>query len=184
MSSTFDENDFNSDSGMMTSVWGPSMWHCLHTISFNYPIKPSKKTKEQYYNYMKALNHVLPCRHCRDNYQKNLKSVKFSKRVFKNRNTFSRFMYNFHEEVNKMLGKQSNLTYEDVRTRYEHFRSRCISEEKNSSNLENGCVQAFYGKKSKCILQIVPKSSKKKTFKMSPKCKIKKLYGGNFKFKN
>lgn len=176
---TFSKNDFDSDSGMMTSVWGPSMWHCLHTMSFNYPINPDKKTREQYYNYILALNHVLPCRYCRENYKNNLKKVKFSRRVFRNRNTFSKFIYNLHEEVNNMLGKQSNLSYDEVRTRYEHFRSRCLKDDKPPKNsMENGCINAFYGKKSKCILQIVPKESKKKTFHMSPKCKIKKLYGG------
>jgi hypothetical protein len=29
----------------MTSVWGSPMWHVLHTISFNYPIKPTKEQK-------------------------------------------------------------------------------------------------------------------------------------------
>ena len=42
-----------------------------------------------------------------------------------NRDKFSRYIYNLHETVNKMLGKQSGLSYCDVRERYEHFRSRC-----------------------------------------------------------
>ena len=43
----------------------------------------------------------------------------------KNRNTFSRYIYRLHRLINKMLGKQSGLTYEAVRERYEHFRARC-----------------------------------------------------------
>ena len=43
----------------------------------------------------------------------------------KNRDTFSRYIYNLHELVNKMLKKKSGLTYADVRKRYEHFRARC-----------------------------------------------------------
>ena len=46
---TFTENDFNSGDGMLTSVWGPSMWHTLHTISFNYPVIPTKEQKVKYY---------------------------------------------------------------------------------------------------------------------------------------
>ena len=42
----------------------------------------------------------------------------------KNRDTFSRYVYNLHETVNKLL-KKSGLKYCDVRERYEHFRSRC-----------------------------------------------------------
>ena len=30
---------------MLTSVWGPSMWHYLHTMSFNYPVKPTPEEK-------------------------------------------------------------------------------------------------------------------------------------------
>ena len=33
---------------MMTSVWGPSMWHYLHTMSFNYPIHPTEQDKKYY----------------------------------------------------------------------------------------------------------------------------------------
>ena len=40
MNNTFKKEDFNSPDGMLTSVWGPSLWHSLHAISFNYPIKP------------------------------------------------------------------------------------------------------------------------------------------------
>ena len=41
----------------------------------------------------------------------------------KNRETFSKYVYNLHEHINKMLKKKSNLTYDDVRVRYEHFRA-------------------------------------------------------------
>ena len=42
----------------------------------------------------------------------------------KNRFTFSKYIYDLHEIVNKMLKKKSNLSYCDVRERYEHFRAR------------------------------------------------------------
>ena len=32
---TFKKRDFQSGDGMLTSVWGPSLWHYLHTLSFN-----------------------------------------------------------------------------------------------------------------------------------------------------
>ena len=41
----FNKDDYNSSDGMLTYVWGPSMWHTLHTISFNYPVKPDMKTE-------------------------------------------------------------------------------------------------------------------------------------------
>jgi len=42
----FVKKDFVSGDGMVVSLWGPAMWHSLHTISFNYPIKPSKSDKK------------------------------------------------------------------------------------------------------------------------------------------
>ena len=44
----FSSEDYNSDNGMLTSVWGPPMWHALHTISFNYPVNPSLQQKKNY----------------------------------------------------------------------------------------------------------------------------------------
>ena len=35
----FKKKDYNSEMGMSTHIWGPSIHHALHTISFNYPIK-------------------------------------------------------------------------------------------------------------------------------------------------
>ena len=41
---------------------------------------------------------------------------------------FSMAMYKLHEEVNCMLGKKSNLTFSEVRDRYETFRARCLDD--------------------------------------------------------
>jgi len=175
--SVFNKEHFNSGDGMLTSVWGPPLWHTLHTISFNYPVKPSKEQKEDYYNYFKSLEKVLPCRYCRDNYGENLKSLKFGKRHFKNRDTLSKFVYNLHEQVNKNLGKKSGLSYSQVRDRYEHFRARCLADEKkkeSKSKKEKGCTNPLYGVKSKCVMNIVPKSSKKESLTINDKCKIKR----------
>ncbi len=50
--------------------------------------------------------------------------------ALKNRENFSRWMFDLHELINKMLKKRSGLTYESVRQRYEHFRSRCTLDKK------------------------------------------------------
>jgi len=127
----FNEHDYNSEDGMLTSVWGPSLWHTLHTISFNYPIKPSKEQKNFYKDFFTNLKNVLPCKYCRDNYVLNLKKYKINSKVLKNRESFSRWVYNLHEHINTNLNKKSGLSYEEVRDRYEHFRSRCLIETKD-----------------------------------------------------
>ena len=60
---------------MLTSVWGPSMWHSLHTISFNYPVKPTQQQQNKYYRFFMSLTDVLPCKYCRQNLPKNMKAV-------------------------------------------------------------------------------------------------------------
>ena len=126
------------------------------------------------------------------------------------RETFSRYIYDLHEMVNKMLGKSSELSYNKVRERFEHFRSRCTAEEanakvftfrttrrqKNTSDKddkqnkdkqmkekqikdkqmkEKGCTEPLYGKKSRCILNIVPIEDKTATLKIHKECMKRRL---------
>ncbi len=174
----YSKKDYNSGDGMLTTVWGPSMWHYLHTMSFNYPVKPTSLDKIHYKNFMLNLKYTLPCRHCRENLSNNYKAHPLKDCHLKSRATFSRYVYRLHEIINKMLGKKSGLKYCDVKERYEHFRARCT--EKNpkifkfkKTKREKGCTEPLYGKKAKCIIKIVPQDEKCKTFQMDEKC-IKK----------
>ena len=170
-SSVFTEKDYNSGDGMITSVWGPPMWHVLHTISFNYPVSPTEEQKKHYYKFYYNLKNILPCKYCRDNLANNFKKVPLTMDVFESRNTLSMYIYELHETINTMLGKDSGLSYEDVRERYEHFRSRCLNKP-SVKGIENGCTESKYGVKSRCILNIVPKDSRKSSIKIDPRCKV------------
>lgn len=177
----FGKNDFSSGDGMVTKIWGPLVWTSLHTISFNYPVNPTNADKKHYRDYVYNLRYVLPCKYCRINLTNNLEKKPLEMCHMKNRDTFSRYIYELHELVNKMLGKKSGLTYCDVRERYEQFRSRCTEEKprifkfknttkKNKTKKEKGCTEPLYGKKSKCVINIVPQEDKSATFKMDKKC--------------
>ena len=168
----YTRKQYNNGNGMLTSVWGPSLWHYLHVMSFNYPTKPTTQQKKAYKQFILGLRHVLPCGYCRKNLKKNLKCLPLRQKDLKNRNNFSRWIYRLHELVNKMLGKKSHLTYCQVRDRYEHFRSRCDkkSKKKTRKKREKGCVDAVHGLKSKCIIKIVPQETKCKTFQMDKRC--------------
>ena len=175
----FSKKDFSDGDGMLVSVWGPAQWHFLHTMSFNYPVKPTNKDKKHYRDYMLNLVNILPCKHCRENLKKNYKVFPLTMDCMKDRNSFSRYVYRLHERINKNLGKDSGLTYCDVGERYEHFRARCLDEKtkkfifkKTRKNKRaKGCTEPLYGKKAKCIIKIVPKEEKCKTFQMDEKCK-------------
>jgi hypothetical protein len=175
----FTKKQYTSGDGMLTTVWGPSMWHYLHTMSFNYPNNPTKEEREQYKSFILQLQYVLPCKYCRVNLTNNFKHMPIKECHMKNRFTFSKYMYDLHEIVNKMLKKKSNLSYCDVRERYEHFRARCSKKEKlfkfNKTRKEKGCTESLYGKKAKCVIKIVPQENKCKTFQMDNKC-VKKSF--------
>ena len=66
------------------------------------------------------------------------------------------------------------------------FRARCIDEKreglrgkkkvskKKKRVVEKGCTTPYYGKKSQCVINIVPKSKKCKSFKIDKRCIIRR----------
>ena len=142
----FTEKQYKSDYGFITYVWGPMLWHFLHILSFNYPVNPNEYNKKHnyckgfiqniYYFFIKLLQYILPCKSCRDNLVNNLNFLNFKQnknQIMKNRKSFSKFVYQLHEVVNKMLNKSSNLTYNEVRDFYEHFRAFCTNKDEKGN---------------------------------------------------
>jgi hypothetical protein len=175
----FTKKDYNSGDGFLTSVWGPAMWHYLHTMSFNYPVNPTPEQKKHYRDFIINLQYVLPCKYCRMNLTNNFKKKPLQLCDMASRDTFSRYIYELHETINKMLGKKSYLTYCEVRDRYENFRSRCTEEKPKvftfkksltKKKKEKGCTEPLYGTKSKCVINIVPQEDKSATFQINKKC--------------
>lgn len=169
----YTKKHYESNDGMLTTVWGPSTWHLLHTMSFNYPVNPTCDDKRHYRDFILSLKYVLPCGKCRKNLCKNFKKAPLLWKHMESRNTFSRYVYNLHEVVNTMLKKKSGLSYDDVRERYEHFRARCTQtpvKEEDKKVGEKGCTEPIYGEKAKCVLKIVPQDTKCDTFQMDDKC--------------
>ena len=193
---TFSKKDYNSGDGMLTTAWGPAIWHYLHMMSFNYPMKPTEEDKKHYRDFILNLQYVLPCKYCRMNLTKNFVRLPLKESDMENRETFSKYVYELHELINKMLKKKIHLSYADVRERYEHFRSRCTQDELMQKTMhkdptikdlekdsvkdptikdptkksESGCTESLHGKKSKCIINIVPQEDKRDSFQMHKKC--------------
>ena len=185
VTSVYNEKDYQSNDGMLTRIWGPAMWHYLHTMSFNYPVHPDKNTMIHYREFILNLQYVLPCGKCRKNFKKNLKRLPLKMENMESRHAFSKYIFELHEVINSMLKKKSGLTYEVVRERYEHFRARCNTTPKKNKTAkmkkniigvhEKGCVDPLYGEKSKCILRIVPQQDKCETFNIDKKCSSQNL---------
>jgi Erv1 / Alr family len=169
----FTKEHYNSDNGMQVSVWGPCIWTFLHTLSFNYKLNPTEADKKHYRDFILSLQYILPCGKCRENLKKNFKKFPLTEKHLENRDTFSRYIYELHEVVNKMLNKKSNLTYEQVRDRFENFRARCNKTQKKTQKktTHKGCSEPINGHiKSKCVIKIVPKTEKCNTLNISKKC--------------
>ena len=178
----FTKSDFESNDGMLTSVWGPGLWHYLHSMSFNFPNNPTDLQKKKYKQFIENLKFTLPCKYCRINLVKNLKIMPLKECHLSNRKMFSYYIYKLHEHINHMLGKKSGLSYQQVRNRYENFRARCTeSEFKNKliksnhvrtikKKREKGCTVPLYGKKAKSIIKIVPQDQSSKSIIIDKKC--------------
>ena len=165
----YSQEEYDSNNGMMTSIWGPSTWHLLHSISFNYPVIPTDLDKQNYKEFIFSLKNILPCGKCRKNLVNNFKKLPLEETDLASRETFSKYVYNLHEIINTMLNKKSGLSYDDVRNTYERFRARCAEDSKKggknkTKKNEKGCIVPLLGKKQKCILRIVPQTRKCKTF--------------------
>ena len=171
---TWRKRDYESNDGMVTAIWGPPLWHVLHTISFNYPVHPTSSERRAYRSFMLSLGCVLPCGHCRRNFKDNIRKFPLTTANLKNRATFSRWMYNFHKCVNGLLGKKTKLSYTAVRDRYENFRSRCTRptrRRRSGRKKERGCTRPISGvRKSRCILQIVPRGGGQRTLYVDKAC--------------
>lgn len=216
----FTSQEYNSGDGMLTTVWGPCLWFVLHVISFNYPVIPDDNTKKYYKRFLLTLRHVLPCKYCRENLTKNLEILPPTRDKFESRESFSRYIYDLHQVVNKMLNKDFDLSYEEVRDRFEIFRAKCIVEHKNDKiskrsskrnsrkkinksrkskkskknknskkikkikkskkskkikkSIEKGCINPFYGKKSKCVINIIPFDENVNSLIIDKRCRLKK----------
>lgn len=85
---------------MDSSLWGMCAWHLLHLITFTAP----NKLNNNYYNIFKSLKYILPCRVCRTHYNSNLKKLSYTNS--NTRDELVLWLINFHNIVNKMLGKR------------------------------------------------------------------------------
>ena len=170
----YTSDEYKSGDGMLTTIWGPPMWHFLHTMSFNYPVNPTRADKNHYMNFIKSLVNVLPCKYCRENLKQNFIKLPITLSSMKNRYTFSKYVYDLHELINTMLNKKSGLTYDEVRDRYENFRARCLIDVDTNKYIikpsEKGCTEPLVGKKSKCVLNIIPVTTETPSFNINKQC--------------
>lgn len=140
-------NPNNANNGLITKIWGPSLWVALHCITFGYPLKPTNQQKKEYMEFFKGVGNVLPCKYCRESYKKFIKTGRTTLEwdVMKNRESFTKWFYFIHEAVNDKLDVDYGITYKDVVNRYESYRASCTKSkdadiEQNPIFNVKGCV--------------------------------------------
>lgn len=161
---------------MQTPVWGPCLWTYLHVWSMSFPLSPTPKIRLKFAKTLMNILCTMPCNICVDNVPLNLEKVGFARphtpprlaasKFMKNRATFTRFIFDFHNCVSTMLGKDvSGIRYQDVMQDLEVARAkgcgkkRKIDQEVNDGHggVEDGCTQPSY-KACKTRIYIVERS--------------------------
>jgi hypothetical protein len=133
-------DDSNKNNGMITKIWGPGLWTALHSITFGYPIEPTKEQKKWYMIHFVSLGHVLPCVYCRNSYQEFITDqnsdtcLKMSD--FKSRDALTHWLWRLHNRVNKKLDVDYKVSYSEMCDHYETYRAKCLPKNVHS----NGCV--------------------------------------------
>tara|TARA_Y100000389_G_scaffold190797_1_gene216055 strand:+ start:3262 stop:3642 length:381 start_codon:yes stop_codon:yes gene_type:complete len=119
MNSKSDNNDRYSESYKTNlfdkEVWGPKLWEVMHTFSFAYPTEPTIDKKNSAIKFFSSIGHLIPCthcsKHCLEYTQRNPPNVS-------NKQTLIDWVYNFHNEVNKRLGKP-HYSKQELKNKYD-----------------------------------------------------------------
>ena len=96
--------------GINAIQWGKEGWHFIHTITLTYPFNPTENDKENYLQFLKSLENVLPCNICAEHFKQNM--IKIPPRLDSTIEFFN-WSVDMHNEVNIMNNKPT-LTYEEA----------------------------------------------------------------------
>lgn len=83
---------------------GRSTWSFLHSTAAYLPETPNESQKQQFSNLLLSISHLYPCRNCAEHLQAYLQVHPIT---LDSKKSISRWLCNFHNEVNLMLGKES-----------------------------------------------------------------------------
>ena len=137
---------------MNQNIWGPHLWFSLHTITFNYPLKPTKDDKDNYKNFFESLKNVIPCSVCKKNYIRHLNELQIDK-YLDNRKSLVYWVIDLHNMVNGETGKKI-LSYDIVIKKYEDAYGKKIVLDESESNIKKYYESNFFYNKIICYIFI------------------------------
>jgi len=88
------------------TFWGPYFWKTFHITAFGYPDNPNKVDKSAYQNFYDNFMKILPCDKCSNSAQRNVLKTDWEY-ILSSRDRLIKWTYDFHDKVNKKLGKKS-----------------------------------------------------------------------------
>ena len=102
---------------MDPEIWGPKTWFFLHSITFNYPINPMPKDKENMLSFVLGISKILPCLQCRKHFEEYINQTNFVQ-AMESKESFVKWMIDAHNNVNRITNKKI-LSYKEVINIYE-----------------------------------------------------------------
>ena len=107
---------------MDNQFWGPGAWDFLHSVTFDYPEKPSAAEKKHTREFFHSLKYVLPCLWCRKHYKDTIEKTMPIEPHLGSRNALTRWLVDLHNSVNKRL-KKPQMPYDAVYEKFESMRA-------------------------------------------------------------
>lgn len=139
---------------MDTRQWGQHAWEFLHAVTFNYPVNPTSFDKKIHKEFFHSLKHILPCKDCRHHFKNGIENIMPIEKNLESRDKLSRWLVDFHNSVNKRLGKPIQ-SYDSIREKYESMRGRCQVNIVSKTNKGCSSGSEYSSKRTQILLVII-----------------------------
>lgn len=102
------------------TAWGPHLWAYLHTMSANYPERPTSNQSHMMKMFLISLGSTIPCKQCAEHYenhiQKNMQNLDF---ICSSKAELFSFIVNLHNIVNER-NKKPLMSQQKARQLYRY----------------------------------------------------------------
>ena len=97
---------------MEPNIWGKHAWIFLHSVTMNYPEKPTMSDRNNYKTFFEKVQYILPCEVCKKHYALHIRNAPIDN-ALKSRRDLVEWLIEIHNDVNRDLNKQT-LCYDEV----------------------------------------------------------------------
>jgi hypothetical protein len=106
-------------------IWGPHGWKFIHYITLGYPANPTKKDKQEYYDFFMNLSNVIPCSVCENHFKEHLKITPLDEEALSSKENLMAWGITMHNHVNARNNKKIHSVRDALRAIIEND-DRCI----------------------------------------------------------